>query len=270
LSLSYFYVVLSLSLSLPHAYSQCVEVVASTFPEAGQEKRPLTSGNWRAIWTQGEGSISELLVIILHGRLQGCIGIHQTITSSILNTDSWLAAIRGPPNSPYTCSNIPRNTPSKGDWKFLKETFNFNAYGHNRCCHLCEASKTLPETYFTDIGEHAGCPQRKYIHCHPCQRTNFRPQRVLSLVPGWAPTKKQTIEVSSLARVVVDILCEKAGEHVGFPRHNILHKRSGGLQGKKKWSSVCRPLKRGRSIDSMGLPPQSNSWDCSPKVLCMG
>ena len=55
----------------------------------------------------------------------------------------------------------------------------------------------------------------------------------------------QPIEVRSLARVVVDVLCEKAGEHVGFPRRNMLHKRSGGLQGKRKWSSVCRSLKWG-------------------------
>eukprot|EP00969_Alexandrium_andersonii_P257195 11371153-Alexandrium_andersonii.AAC.1 len=46
----------------------------------------------------------------------------------------------------------------EGDWKFYKETFGFRAYGHNACCHLCDASKSVPNMWYTRVD--AGAPWR--------------------------------------------------------------------------------------------------------------
>ena len=38
----------------------------------------------------------------------------------------------------------------EGDWKFVKETFLWNAYGHNACCHLCSASKVDRNNWYSN------------------------------------------------------------------------------------------------------------------------
>jgi hypothetical protein len=74
-----------------------------------------------------------------------------------------------------------RNT---GDWKFQKETFHLPAYGNNRCCHRCEASKVDVQLLYTATGPSAPWRQHPTPHEDVVQVLQ-RGLRPLAWIPGW-------------------------------------------------------------------------------------
>lgn len=40
---------------------------------------------------------------------------------------------------------------TRGDMKWIQETFQWNSYSHNYCCHLCKAHKKIQRLWYTDV-----------------------------------------------------------------------------------------------------------------------
>ena len=55
-------------------------------------------------------------------------------------------------------------TETRGDWKWLKESFKFDHYANNRCCHLCGASRVDTDMLYTQTGPDAGWQNTKVTH----------------------------------------------------------------------------------------------------------
>ena len=67
---------------------------------------------------------------------------------------SWRSKVAG---KPLTSSGLRGIwVQGEGDWKYVKETFNFRAYSRNACCHLCFASKVERPLWHTDVSQTAG------------------------------------------------------------------------------------------------------------------
>jgi hypothetical protein len=79
-------------------------------------------------------------------------------------------------------------TETRGDWKWLKESFKFDHYANNRCCHLCGASRVDPNRLYTQTGARAGWQDTRVDHQQYTE--NFAGELpALARVPGFFLTR---------------------------------------------------------------------------------
>jgi hypothetical protein len=78
-------------------------------------------------------------------------------------------------------------TETRGDWKWLKESFKFDHYANNRCCHLCGASRVDPNMLYTQTGAEAGWQNTRVNHHQYIESLGEVP--TLARVPGFFLTR---------------------------------------------------------------------------------
>ena len=67
-------------------------------------------------------------------------GKHPYFDSAGNPVTGWRALVAGKPISDGWQLSFDSQ---EGDWKYTKEAYYLNAYGHKSCCHLCRATKDL-------------------------------------------------------------------------------------------------------------------------------
>lgn len=77
---------------------------------------------------------------------------------------------------------------TRGDWKWLKESFKFDHYANNSCCHLCSASRVDESLLYTQTGPEAGWQNTRVDHQQYID--NFAGELpALARVPGFYLTR---------------------------------------------------------------------------------
>lgn len=95
---------------------------------------------------------------------------------------SWRTRLQG---QPLMDGRLGVWTETRGDWKWLKETFHLRHYANLSCCHLCDASRVDPNLLFTDMG--AGAAWRQTRITHEAWMATFPPDGLpaLARIPGF-------------------------------------------------------------------------------------
>jgi len=126
-------------------------------------------------------------------------------------------------------------TGNDGDYKWHKETFKFDAYNNNKCCHRCGACKDDIRTVYTDFTQGAGW--RGTIKTTQSYFDSVGAAvSPLALVPGWTPLLART---------------------------DIMHNLFAGSGNKFVGSALVELVQEGRFG---GIPGRGYSWARALKV----
>jgi hypothetical protein len=111
-----------------------------------------------------------------------------------------------------------------GDWKYLKECFHLNAYGHANCCHICKASKRDPTLIYWDHRINAGwrdtcIATSDYVHAQGAQICGFCKVPYWNLYKCWVDCM-HCVDLGYALRVRTQSWAQPASQpwHAWLPR----------------------------------------------------